>query len=395
MSANGRKRRRLEVAVVLSVGDARGTARTYTVNGACAIGRASTNDLVLAREGVSRNHAVVEVSGGRVVARDLGSLNGTFVNGLRVSGDWTLSDGDLIAIGDGPPIGVRIRIEDRAPRAPRTRTLKYPRATGTTVLALGLATAIVGLAIVAVAYTSAAEGDRAAAPESSPSPLAVVTTAPEAAPAEAAPDVVAAPAASASAKTADVERAAALAVRRMSADDEAYAFHDAALADIAARVADYRSSASLPAALAELSRDGRDVAEAARAEGLPPDLVFYAALAETDGGRTGDALAAARQMVPTLAWLRKTFGGEAGDASLLVVAAYKVGGKGSTSSHPLLARLRHFASDDPATRRNVWYLRERGALDDEAYSFVVRTIALGAIAQNPRQFGVVAPTLIL
>jgi hypothetical protein len=49
--------------------------------------------------------------------------------------------------------------------------------------------------------------------------------------------------------------------------------------------------------------------------------------------------------------------------------------------------------NNPTTERNVWYLRERAALDAEAYAFVVRFLALGVIAENPRQFGVEAPAL--
>jgi hypothetical protein len=45
---------------------------------------------------------------------------------------------------------------------------------------------------------------------------------------------------------------------------------------------------------------------------------------------------------------------------------------------------------NPLTDRNVWYLREHGGLDDRAYEFVVRFLALGVIGENPRRFGVAA-----
>ena len=51
---------------------------------------------------VSRKHAVIERNGQRVTLRDLGSLNGTFVNRQRILGDQEpveLNDGDEVIIG--------------------------------------------------------------------------------------------------------------------------------------------------------------------------------------------------------------------------------------------------------------------------------------------------------
>jgi hypothetical protein len=49
---------------------------------------------------------------------------------------------------------------------------------------------------------------------------------------------------------------------------------------------------------------------------------------------------------------------------------------------------------NPQTDRNVWFLRQKGALSNEAYEFVLRFLAYGAIAQNPRQFGLDASALV-
>lgn len=66
----------------------------------CTIGRASTNDIVLSDERVSRKHAIVHRQDrNEYWLVDLGSGNGTFVNGLRVALPTQLKDGDSIAIG--------------------------------------------------------------------------------------------------------------------------------------------------------------------------------------------------------------------------------------------------------------------------------------------------------
>lgn len=62
------------------------------------IGRAPDNDLPVDNLAVSNHHARVFFEAGRLVVEDLDSLNGTFVNDLRVE-RATLHDGDSIWIG--------------------------------------------------------------------------------------------------------------------------------------------------------------------------------------------------------------------------------------------------------------------------------------------------------
>lgn len=65
----------------------------------CTVGRAPTNDLVLADPAVSRHHAVLSWDGARLTVEDAGSINGLTVNGARIR-HATLEDGDSIAIGN-------------------------------------------------------------------------------------------------------------------------------------------------------------------------------------------------------------------------------------------------------------------------------------------------------
>ena len=63
------------------------------------VGRAPTNRIVVRDEVCSRNHCEIFRSGEQWTLRDLGSRNGTVVNGVRISGDWGLTDSELIEIG--------------------------------------------------------------------------------------------------------------------------------------------------------------------------------------------------------------------------------------------------------------------------------------------------------
>jgi hypothetical protein len=62
------------------------------------IGRSGDLDMVLVEDMVSRKHAKITFSGGKISIEDLGSTNGTFVNGEKVK-QARLKEGDRILIG--------------------------------------------------------------------------------------------------------------------------------------------------------------------------------------------------------------------------------------------------------------------------------------------------------
>ena len=62
------------------------------------IGRSSELDMVLVEDMVSRKHAKISVGAGKITIEDLGSTNGTFVNGEKVQ-QSRLKEGDRILIG--------------------------------------------------------------------------------------------------------------------------------------------------------------------------------------------------------------------------------------------------------------------------------------------------------
>jgi pSer/pThr/pTyr-binding forkhead associated (FHA) protein/NADPH-dependent 2,4-dienoyl-CoA reductase/sulfur reductase-like enzyme len=64
------------------------------------VGRGPDNDLVLADPLVSGRHAEIRASGEGYVVADVGSRNGTFVRGERITGPVALSDGSEIRFGD-------------------------------------------------------------------------------------------------------------------------------------------------------------------------------------------------------------------------------------------------------------------------------------------------------
>lgn len=63
-------------------------------------GRGEGCAVTLASTKASRQHAALEVSGGAAVIHDLGSANGTFIDGQRLSAPHTLKDGETVTFGD-------------------------------------------------------------------------------------------------------------------------------------------------------------------------------------------------------------------------------------------------------------------------------------------------------
>ena len=63
------------------------------------MGRLPENAIVLSDLNASRRHAEVRALGSGFVVADLGSTNGTNVNGRRISGEQVLRDGDIISVG--------------------------------------------------------------------------------------------------------------------------------------------------------------------------------------------------------------------------------------------------------------------------------------------------------
>jgi pSer/pThr/pTyr-binding forkhead associated (FHA) protein len=84
------------------------------------VGTLESNDVVVDAEGVSRVHAAFERFGDAWCVRDLGSRNGTFVNGGRIIGEHALHSGDEILLG-------RLRLLFRGPTAgPETAAIAEP-----------------------------------------------------------------------------------------------------------------------------------------------------------------------------------------------------------------------------------------------------------------------------
>ena len=90
-----------------------------------SLGRHPNNSIQLLDKIVSKEHCIVEQRDGQFILRDLGSLNGTYINGERVRGEQLLRHGDEIALGS-----TRARYDDGTQPLPPTAPLPMAVAAG-------------------------------------------------------------------------------------------------------------------------------------------------------------------------------------------------------------------------------------------------------------------------
>ena len=89
----------MKLSLIINKGE---DAFSYDIEGTViSIGRSNANDIQIHDKHVSRNHLVVWTEGRRYFLKDLGSGNGTYVNGYRIPSGATVEvkEGFAISIG--------------------------------------------------------------------------------------------------------------------------------------------------------------------------------------------------------------------------------------------------------------------------------------------------------
>ncbi|KAF0163349.1 MAG: adenylate cyclase, partial [Caulobacteraceae bacterium] len=93
----------------LQITSPEGNARSVELERTNTLGRHPDNSIQLLDRIVSKNHCIVALVDNGYVLEDLGSLNGTYINGERVEGKRALRPGDEIVVGS-----TRIRFDGAA-----------------------------------------------------------------------------------------------------------------------------------------------------------------------------------------------------------------------------------------------------------------------------------------
>lgn len=98
------------LAVIEAPGGAPATGTRFPLGAITTLGRDVNNAIVLEDRFVSGTHAVLSFRGRTWYVEDLGSTNGTYVNGIRVEGPVPIGWGDELQVG-----AIRLRLEPSEP----------------------------------------------------------------------------------------------------------------------------------------------------------------------------------------------------------------------------------------------------------------------------------------
>ncbi len=99
-----KKERTWNISVERGPKELRGVS--IAVNGPVIVGRSPGADIVIGAGYVSGRHARFHLMGQNLFVEDLGSTNGTAVNGQLINGPVALKNKDLVMIGD---VAIRVR----------------------------------------------------------------------------------------------------------------------------------------------------------------------------------------------------------------------------------------------------------------------------------------------
>jgi hypothetical protein len=161
-------------------------------------------------------------------------------------------------------------------------------------------------------------------------------------------------------------------------------------ADVEHQLDAYVAGEDVARLLSDESGSFQAVADLANRENLEPSLLILASLLEqAEAGRDAggrDLAATARAILPQLKRLAIYFNSNDADSCLLIVAARQEVEDGRRASDILLSLRENVR--DPKLERNFKYLYDRGGLSRRAYEHVIRFLALGALALEPRAFGI-------
>lgn len=389
------------------------------------IGRLPENDLMIDDANFSRRHAIIETVDESITISDCGSQNGTFVNGRPVVGAVRLRDRDVLSFGGSKEITVEMRggsisatsyrsgapapvIPVQGAGKPSSVLVAAPAWLNAPVIATGAAVLILlgaGLLLALNRASGSAPPQKLPGPivssENSPLPRnsddivksndnADSTVKPKDDPA----DSVTNPG-----NDSDEFRIIdkhARAVMSSISDDPSPVLPSEVVSQVKEKVKDYARSSVLREQLRTLKQRGfGQLPAAAKENDIKLPLAIYAALAKIDrDNQRSDPVAVAQALLPALARLRIVFSTELANDSLLIVATLDQPPRGNF--HPLQLAIHNLAKDkreSVAKIRTVWYLHEHQRLSSEAYDLVLRFLAIGVVAQDPRHFGVDAEPL--
>lgn len=397
-----------------------------------AVGRHSENELSITDARLSRDHLRIERFGDVFVVTELGSSNGTTLNGETLTDPAALKDGDKLELG-GLAVEVEIGSDEQSadPEPPENENKPTSNAAASHAAASstgvgGLPTSffyiapliglvmllIIGLIMFAfsgqktpsdnsnVIYSSGRDNDPPKNRRESNTDLGNSTktgtndNSQNAATAANTGDTNSPPPATPSlSDTGKTDQNAAAFLRRIAQNDPKAFLTGEQAQKVNAKVKQLAGSSALVDNINSARKNASQITTIAKAKNLKPQFLAAAAIAKL-GGNRGDVLQTAQGMAEVLDKLGTQIGNESADDGLLMIAAYDQGASGDfMKMRNMLQNLANKSPDSARAIRTIWFLQKNGKITDGEYEFALRFLAIGTIAQNPKDFGVNAEPL--
>lgn len=407
--------------------DAEGQSRRERVGGErFIVGRQSDCDLCIPDGKLSREHLEIERIGYNFIVSDLGSSNGTTLNGANLSGRVALSNGDRLNLGGSIEMTAEFASEQlaaapvaaednngqafEAPAAassPRPQTNAEPE--GGFPMSIFLIAPVLGLLVILlvggsiymfsggkrqdpvdnndVVYKSDDEDDKPVnkkAKSTDDDEPSNQTSSPNT---SSTPDIPPLPSPSNTGEGGKSEVDGAAFLRRIALNDPK-AFLTGEQAKLVNDKIKQVTSPALADNINAARQNSAKIKSIAESKSLKPQFLATAAITKL-GSNRGDVLQTAEAMAETFEKLRTPVGNEFASDALLMVAAYDQGAAGDFLK--MRNMLQDIATKYPESSRSIrtiWFLHKNNRITDAEYDFALRFLAVGTIMQNPKDFGV-------
>jgi len=407
--------------------DTEGQSRRERVGGErFIVGRQSDCDLCIPDGKLSREHLEIERIGYNFIVSDLGSSNGTTLNGANLSGRVALSNGDRLNLGGSIEMTAEFASEQlaaapvaaednngqafEAPAAassPRPQTNAEPE--GGFPMSIFLIAPVLGLLVILlvggsiymfsggkrqdpvdnndVVYKSDDEDDKPVnkkAKSTDDDEPSNQTSSPNT---SSTPDIPPLPSPSNTGEGGKSEVDGAAFLRRIALNDPK-AFLTGEQAKLVNDKIKQVTSPALADNINAARQNSAKIKSIAESKSLKPQFLATAAITKL-GSNRGDVLQTAEAMAETFEKLRTPVGNEFASDALLMVAAYDQGAAGDFLK--MRNMLQDIATKYPESSRSIrtiWFLHKNNRITDAEYDFALRFLAIGTIMQNPKDFGV-------
>jgi FHA domain len=391
-----------------------------------AVGRHSSNDLSVPSGKLSREHLKIERFGDVFVASDSDSRNGTTVNGENLDEPVSLKNGDVLNLGGGLEIEIELisggdedaagengakddgeGTENASGVSAASKSVSASTSDGSIPTKFLLLAPALGLLVLLFAagiffifsgkgepeivenggnfiYSNGGNGrtnknENKNTTEKSPTPSPANSfgnTAETPTPAPVSDEIE------------KIKQNSAEFMRRIAKNDASPFLTGDQAEQVGAKIKSLKNSAALIENLRAVKKDAAEFESMASSKDLKPQFLAAAALTKIGDGR--NPTAAARSMLPVLNELKIALDNNLANDNLLIIASYERGaaGKPRDLRNVIEALAKKTQSLSPREIRSIWFLRKNGKISDAEFESAVRFLAIGAIMQNPKDFGI-------